>query len=117
MIEVREVIKDYIVSDKRFRAINKLSFKVDKGEIYGIIGLSGAGKSTLIRCLNRLEEIDDGKIFIDGINITSLSEKELLKIRKQIGMVFQSFNLFNQKNVFENIAYPLKLLKLPKRRY
>lgn len=114
MIKVKNLVKEFKIENKVFKAVNDVSFSVKQGEIYGIIGLSGAGKSTLVRCLNRLEEPTSGTIKIDGKIITSLSEKELLEERKDIGMIFQSFNLFEQKTVYKNIAYPLELLKMPK---
>ncbi len=114
MIKVENLVKEFKIENKVFKAVNDVSFSVKQGEIYGIIGLSGAGKSTLVRCLNRLEEPTSGTIKIDGKIITSLSEKELLEERKDIGMIFQSFNLFDQKTVYKNIAYPLELLKMPK---
>lgn len=114
MIEVKNLVKEFKIENKVFKAVNDVSFSVKQGEIYGIIGLSGAGKSTLVRCLNRLEEPTSGTIKIDGKIITSLSEKELLEERKDIGMIFQSFNLFEQKTVYKNIAYPLELLKMSK---
>lgn len=114
MIRVENLRKDFTVDGKVFHAVDGVSFEVKKGEVYGIIGLSGAGKSTLVRCLNRLEEPTEGRIWIDDVNVTALSEKELLAERKAIGMIFQNFNLFHQKTVYENIAYPLKLLKKTK---
>lgn len=114
MIEVKNLVKEFKIENKVFRAVDNVSFNVEQGEIFGIIGLSGAGKSTLIRCLNRLEEPTSGTIKIDDKTITSLSGKELLEERKDIGMIFQSFNLFEQKTVFKNIAYPLELLKMSK---
>ncbi|MBS5776599.1 methionine ABC transporter ATP-binding protein, partial [Finegoldia magna] len=114
MIEVLNLKKTFNTSEKEFNAVDDVSFKVNKGEIYGIIGLSGAGKSTLVRLLNRLEEPTSGKVVIDDVDITSLKQKELLEARKEISMIFQHFNLFNQKNVYENIAYPLKLQNIPK---
>lgn len=114
MIEVKNLRKIYKNKNKELSAVDDVSFKVEKGEIYGVIGLSGAGKSTLIRLLNRLEEPTSGKIIIDGIDITKLKNKELLETRKSIGMIFQHFNLFNQKTVFENIAYPLYLINYNK---
>lgn len=114
MIEVLNLKKTFNTSEKEFNAVDDVSFKVDRGEIYGIIGLSGAGKSTLVRLLNRLEEPTSGKVIIDDVDITSLKQKELLEARKEISMIFQHFNLFNQKNVYENIAYPLKLQNIPK---
>lgn len=109
MIKVENLTKEFKTNGHSFKAIDDVSFQVDKGQVFGIIGLSGAGKSTLVRCLNRLEEPTSGKIKIDGLRIDSLNEKELLEARKDIGMIFQSFNLFNQRTVFENIAFPLKL--------
>ena len=103
MIEVLNLKKTFNTSEKEFNAVDDVSFKVNKGEIYGIIGLSGAGKSTLVRLLNRLEEPTSGKVIIDDVDITSLKQKELLEARKEISMIFQHFNLFNQKNVYENI--------------
>ena len=114
MIEVLNLKKTFNTNEKEFNAVDDVSFKVNKGEIYGIIGLSGAGKSTLVRLLNRLEEPTSGKVIIDDVDITSLKQKELLEARKEISMIFQHFNLFNQKNVYENIAYPLKLQNIPK---
>lgn len=114
MVEVENLTKEFKIDDKVFNAVNNVSFKVNEGEIFGIIGLSGAGKSTLVRCLNRLEEPTSGSIKIDGKLITSLKQKDLLEERKDIGMIFQSFNLFDQKTVYKNIAYPLELLNMPK---
>ncbi len=114
MIEVKNLVKEFKIENKIFKAVDDVNFSVKQGEIYGIIGLSGAGKSTLVRCLNRLEEPTSGSIKINGKIITSLSQKELLEERKDIGMIFQSFNLFEQKTVYKNIAYPLELLKMDK---
>lgn len=114
MIEVSHLVKEFSNDGKVFRAVDDVSFQVQKGEIYGIIGLSGAGKSTLVRCLNRLEEPTSGKIFIDGVDMVALNKKELLNQRKDIGMIFQHFNLFLQKTVYDNIAYPLEIQKWPK---
>lgn len=114
MIEVSHLVKEFSNDGKVFRAVDDVSFQVQKGEIYGIIGLSGAGKSTLVRCLNRLEEPTSGKIFIDGVDMVALNKKELLNQRKDIGMIFQHFNLFLQKTVYDNIAYPLEIQKWAK---
>lgn len=106
MIKIENLVKVY---ENGFKAVNDISLEVKKGEILGIIGLSGAGKSSLIRCINRLEEPTSGNIFIDGKDIVKMNDKELKDARKNMSMIFQSFNLFYQKNVFENIAYPLKI--------
>ena len=109
MIEAKNLTKEYHVDGQRFKAVDNVSFEVDKGDIFAIIGLSGAGKSTLVRLLNRLEEPDEGNVFIDGVDLMSLREKELLEIRKRIAFIFQNFNLFNQYSVIENVMYPLTL--------
>ena len=109
MIEVKNLVKEFKTEDGTFRALDDLSFKVNRGEIFFFFFLSGAGKSTLVRCINRLEEPTSGEITIDGKSIINLSEKELRRARKDIGMIFQYFNLFMQKTVAENIAYPLEI--------
>ena len=100
MIEVKNLTKIFSIDGKEFKAVDDVSFKVNAGEIYGIIGLSGAGKSTVVRCINRLEEPDGGDILVDGQSILALPHNELLKERKEIGMIFQAFNLFSQKTVY-----------------
>lgn len=89
-----------------------VSLTVQDGDIFGIVGFSGAGKSTLLRMVNALEEPTAGEVLIDGVNINELSHNELRKVRKGIGMIFQSFNLLNSKTVFDNIAIPLRLNKV-----
>ncbi|MDH4988465.1 methionine ABC transporter ATP-binding protein [Aminobacter anthyllidis] len=95
-------------------AVDGVSLTVRKGEVLGIIGRSGAGKSTLIRCLNGLERPDSGQIFVEGREISGLSERELQPLRRRIGMIFQHFNLLSAKSVEENVALPLKIEGLPK---
>ena len=80
----------------------------------GIIGLSGAGKSTLVRCINLLERPTSGEVLVDGQNIMALSQKELLQVRRQIGMIFQGFNLLEQRTVLRNICFPLEISGTPK---
>lgn len=109
MITIENLSKSFEMKNNKIWAVKDVKLHINKGEIFGIIGLSGAGKSTLIRCLNRLEEPTGGKITIDGMNITSLDKRELRLIRKDIGMIFQHFNLLSQKTVYENIAFPLEL--------
>ncbi|WP_313383945.1 ATP-binding cassette domain-containing protein [Pantoea sp.] len=96
------------------QALKAVSLRVRKGEILGIIGRSGAGKSTLIRCLNGLEQPDEGEIEIEGERITGLSEKQLQKVRSRVGMVFQHFNLLSAKTVAQNVALPLKIAGMAK---
>ena len=115
LIEIINLTKSFNDGEKTINAVNNVSLKINKGEIFGIIGLSGAGKSTLIRCLNRLEEADSGKIFVEDIELTSLDRDDLRKERKDMGMIFQHFNLLSQKTVFDNIAFPLQLGKKNKR--
>ncbi len=114
MISFNNVSKVYETGGQSVHAVEDVTLSVEKGEIFGIIGFSGAGKSTLLRLVNMLERPTAGTISIDDKEITSLSTKELRKLRQRIGMIFQSFNLFNSRTVFGNIAYPLKLAKVPK---
>jgi len=105
MIKVQGVSKCF--SD--IKVLNDVSFTVEKGDIYGVIGHSGAGKSTLLRCFNGLETYDTGTINIMGKGVKELSIEELREFRKNVGIIFQSFNLINSKNVFQNIAFPLEV--------
>ncbi|WP_285767672.1 methionine ABC transporter ATP-binding protein [Peribacillus sp. SI8-4] len=108
MIEIRSVRKEYITKKNRVIGVDNVSLTIQKGEVYGIVGYSGAGKSSLLRCLNLLERPTAGNIIIDGIDLTSLSSKELRKQRQKIGMIFQHFSLVSSKTVFENVAFALK---------
>ncbi|HEX9062655.1 MAG TPA: ATP-binding cassette domain-containing protein [Clostridia bacterium] len=109
MIEIQNISKTYITSKSEVTALNDVSLKIEKGDIFGVIGFSGAGKSTLIRCLNRLEEPDSGKIYIGGREVTGMGKKGLREVRRKIGMIFQQFNLLDSKTVFQNIAFPLEI--------
>ncbi|MDM5337019.1 methionine ABC transporter ATP-binding protein [Fictibacillus enclensis] len=109
MIRFEEVTKIYESGKNQVKALNNVSFEIDKGEIYGVVGYSGAGKSSLLRCVNLLEKPSSGRVLVDGENMADLSPKELRKKRKNIGMIFQHFNLLNAKTVFDNIATPLYL--------
>lgn len=106
-VTIKNLYKNFIKDSVPIKVLNGVNLTVNKGEIFGVIGFSGAGKSTLARCINRLETPDSGEIYVDGTEILSLSDKELRKKRKKIGMVFQNFNLFESKTVYQNIAYPL----------
>lgn len=106
-VTIKNLHKNFIKDSVPIKVLNGVNLTVNKGEIFGVIGFSGAGKSTLARCINRLETPDSGEIYVDGTEILSLSDKELRKKRKKIGMVFQNFNLFESKTVYQNIAYPL----------
>lgn len=94
--------------------MNDVSLEIEKGEIFGIIGFSGAGKSTLVRCINLLERPTSGKVFIGDEELTAMSPAELRQHRKKIGMIFQQFNLFASRTVYDNVAFPLKGSNLTK---
>ena len=106
MITLEKVNKVY---SNGLHAVKDVSLKVNKGDIFGIIGLSGAGKSSLIRLINRLEEPTSGKIFINGENVSEFNKKQLLERRKKIGMIFQHFNLLSSRTVEENVAFALEI--------
>ncbi len=112
MIVLKDINKIY---SNGFHAVKDINLEIEKGDIFGIIGLSGAGKSSLIRLINRLEEPTSGSIKINGEDIISLSKKELLDRRKKIGMIFQHFNLLSSKTVAENIAFSLEIAKWNKK--
>ncbi|MCU1544328.1 MAG: putative transporter ATP-binding protein [Microbacteriaceae bacterium] len=98
-------------------ALDGVSLDVEKGDIFGIIGYSGAGKSTLVRLINALEKPTSGTVVVDGIEVSSLAEGKLGKVRLGIGMVFQQFNLFTSRTVWGNIEYPLRVAGVPKEQY
>lgn len=108
MIEINNVSKTFHIKNKKVEALKNVSLKIEKGDIYGVIGYSGAGKSTLIRLINSIEKPDSGTVKIEGTDINLLDEKSLRNLRKKIGMIFQNFNLLNSANIYENIAAPLK---------
>jgi len=109
MIKLNNITKIFTLPDKKLTALNNVSLHVQKGQICGVIGASGAGKSTLIRCVNLLERPTHGAVVIDDVDLTQLSDAELVKTRRQIGMIFQHFNLLTSRTVFENVALPLEL--------
>ncbi|WP_071440950.1 methionine ABC transporter ATP-binding protein [Traorella massiliensis] len=104
MIEIKNLSKNF----GSLNVLDDISFEIEKGEIYGIIGQSGAGKSTLLRCINGLETFDSGSIIVDGKIINTLTKKELQHVQKEMGMVFQNFNLLSRLNVYDNVALPLQ---------
>ena len=112
MIRISNLSKIY---NNEIEAIKDISLTINDGDIYGIIGLSGAGKSTLVRCINLLEKPTSGTIEIDGIDLTKLNEKQLREKRKEISMIFQNFNLLNQKNCLDNVCLPLIISKVNKK--
>ena len=109
MIRLAAIKKSYESAAGEVTALKGVDLEIERGEIYGIIGLSGAGKSTLIRCINMLERPTEGKVIVDGKDLTALSEAELREERKGIGMIFQHFNLLSSATVYDNVAFPLRL--------
>ena len=109
MIELQNLSKIYSSPAGDVEALRDVSLRIEDGEIFGIIGLSGAGKSTLVRCINLLERPTAGKVLIDGKDLTALPRSELLQTRRTISMIFQGFNLLEQRSVLKNITFPLEI--------
>lgn len=114
-IVFENISKQFAAKDGIVEALKNINLSIEKGDIYGIIGMSGAGKSTLVRCINLLERPTEGKVYIEGEEFTAMSPRELRKHRKKIGMIFQQFNLFAARTVYENVAFPLKRSQLSKK--
>ena len=114
IIKVENLTKTFTSKSGNVEAVRNVNFEVEKGDIFGIIGLSGAGKSTLVRCLNLLEKPTGGKVIVNGKDLTKLSEKELRKERQNIGMIFQHFNLLMQRNVLGNVCFPMEIAGIKK---
>lgn len=110
MIDLKNIIVDF----DGFKAVDNVNLKVEKNDVYGIVGFSGAGKSTLVRTINLLQRPTSGEVLINGENILDLPKKELRARRKNIGMIFQHFNLLNNITVLDNVIYPIRKLKIPK---
>ncbi|MBY7730699.1 methionine ABC transporter ATP-binding protein MetN [Vibrio splendidus] len=109
MIKVNQVNKVFYQGTKEINALIDINLHIPQGQIFGVIGSSGAGKSTLIRCVNMLEAPTSGEVIVDGIDLTKLSKSELSEARRNIGMIFQHFNLLSSRTVFNNVALPLEL--------
>ncbi len=114
MIELNHITKIFQQKERITTALQDVSLSVPEGKIMGVIGESGAGKSTLIRCVNLLERPSAGEVYVDGQSLMGLSPSELAKARRNIGMIFQHFNLLSSRTVFENISFPMELDKTPK---
>ena len=114
MIELVNVEKTYYSKAGDIHALHKTNLSIKAGEIFGIIGLSGAGKSTLVRCINMLERPTGGQVFVDGSELTSMTDAQLRKARQSIGMIFQHFNLLTSRTVYQNIAFPLEIQGMSK---
>lgn len=112
MLEIKDL---NLIYEDNYHVLKDINFKVEDGEIVGIIGLSGAGKTSLLRTLNLLQVPTSGKILLDGVDLTSLDKEELRKIRKKISIVFQHFNLLSSRTVFQNVALPLEIEDLSKK--
>ena len=115
MIELQNLSKIYSSPAGCVEALRDISLRIEDGEIFGIIGLSGAGKSTLVRCINLLERPTSGKVLIDGRDLTALPRRELLQTRRSISMIFQGFNLLEQRSVLRNVTFPLEISGVSRR--
>ncbi|MDN4492028.1 methionine ABC transporter ATP-binding protein [Ureibacillus aquaedulcis] len=114
MLEFQNITKIYTSKNKQVVGVDNVSLKINKGDIFGIVGYSGAGKSSLLRCVNLLERPSSGKVLVDGVDLTKLSSGALRTARLKIGMIFQHFYLISQKTVGENIAFALRAANTPK---
>ena len=114
VLKLVNVCKTFYSDGKEFDAVKNVSLEIQKGEIFGIIGLSGAGKSTLIRCMNRLETPTSGDILVDGESVLTMKGRQLRQLRKKVTMIFQQFNLLMQSTVAKNVRYPLELAHVPR---
>lgn len=115
MIELKKLSKTFASASGSVEALRDIDLTINDGEIFGIIGLSGAGKSTLVRCINLLERPSAGQVIIDGQDMTAISKAELLKMRRSISMIFQGFNLLEQRNVLKNVCFPLEISGVKKK--
>jgi D-methionine transport system ATP-binding protein len=114
MIEIKNLSKSFQTKASTVKALEDINLTVNDGEIFGIIGLSGAGKSTLVRCINLLEKPDEGAVIVNGTDLTKVSEKELRLARRNIGMIFQNFNLLEQRTAIANVCFPLEIIGVKK---
>ncbi len=110
MIQIKEVTKTFIGRDNKVEALKGISLDIEKGSICGIIGMSGAGKSTLVRCLNYLEKPTSGTVLIEGRDLGGMNDAQLRRTRTEIAMIFQHFNLLMQRNVLDNVCFPLEIV-------
>ena len=110
IIQIKDVSKTFVGKENTVEALRGIDLDIHRGEIYGIIGMSGAGKSTLVRCLNFLEKPTKGTVLVEGKDLSVLKEKELRRMRTQIAMIFQHFNLLMQRTVLDNICFPLEIV-------
>ena len=109
VIEIKDLCKSFVGKEKNVNALENINLTINEGDIYGIIGMSGAGKSTLVRCMNYLEKPTSGEVIIGDKALSSLSDKELRKLRHKVSMIFQHFNLLMQRTVEDNVRFPLEI--------
>lgn len=114
-IQIKNLNKTFGNGNSAVVALDNINISINRGEIFGIIGLSGAGKSTLVRCINLLERPTTGSVIFDGVDITGYTDNELRKVRQSIGMIFQSFNLLMQRTALDNICFPLEIAGIPRK--
>ena len=114
IIQIKNVTKTFIGKDNQVEALKGISLDINKGDIYGIIGMSGAGKSTLVRCLNYLEKPTTGTVVVEDQDLSTLTEAELRKVRTGIAMIFQHFNLLMQRSVLDNVCFPMEIVGVKK---
>ena len=115
IIQIKNVTKSFETKENRVEALKGISLEINKGDIYGIIGMSGAGKSTLVRCLNFLEKPTEGTVLIEGQDLSACTDKELRKVRNSVAMIFQHFNLLMQRTVLDNVCFSLEILGMKKK--
>ena len=115
IIQIKNVTKTFIGKDNQVEALKGISLDINKGDIYGIIGMSGAGKSTLVRCLNYLEKPTTGTVVVEDQDLSTLSEAELRKVRTGIAMIFQHFNLLMQRTALDNVCFPMEIAGISKK--
>ena len=113
IVKIENLYKTFHTKNGDIQALKDINLSIEQGDIFGIIGLSGAGKSTLVRCINFLEKPTSGRVYFEGTDMGKLNNKELLKARQSIGMIFQNFNLLEQRNALKNICFPLEIAGIP----
>jgi D-methionine transport system ATP-binding protein len=114
MIEIKDLSKEFVTAKSTVKALQSVNLTIEKSDIFGIIGISGAGKSTLVRCINYLEKPTSGTIIFDGQDLSKFNEKQIQRVRRSMGMIFQQFNLLMQRNALKNIMFPLEVAGVPK---
>ena len=114
IIQIQNVTKTFVGKENQVEALKGISLDIQKGDIYGNIGMSGAGKSTLVRCFNFLEKPTTGTVLVENKDLSGLSEKELRRERTEIAMIFQHFNLLMQRNVVDNVCFPMEIVGVKK---